>query len=402
MECGRSDAHRGYGRRRVLALLAGGLLTAGAAAALPMSRGRAGPASRHAAMAAGGTGTGESGAGKDDGAAWARGFLARHPSIDVHAHPGRFFLEGLSTDHPAVAALGAPRSAGAVADMAQGGIAAAVFALVADLPVLAVENGRIVQARDFRPGEASAVHRHQLAVLKAVIGRSPLLEVGDRAAAEEAFSTHRPGAIVAVEGGDFLEGDPDRVATAAAEGVRIVTLVHYRVNELADNQTAPPVHGGLSPAGRAVVRAMEENGVLLDLAHASERAARQALEIVERPVLLSHSALRREGVAHPRLISPAHARAVAGHGGVIGVVPWGIGQRTRADYVREILRMIEVVGIDHVAIGTDMDATYRPVFAGYRDWPLLVADLHAAGLSEDDLAKLTGGNFLRLWRAWGR
>ena len=283
--------------------------------------------------------------------------------------------------------------------MREGGIAAAVFALVADLPVLAVRDGRIVPARDFRPGEARANYRHQLAVLKRFTAAGPLAESDDPAALKAAFAAHRPAAIIGVEGGDFLEGAAERVAEAAADGVRVITFVHYRVNELADNQTSPPVHGGLSKAGRAVIRAMEENGILLDLAHASEEATRQALDAASRPVLLSHTALRREGLTHPRLISAEHARMVAEHGGVIGVVPWGIGQRRLADYVTEIRRMIEVAGIDHVAIGTDMDATYRPVFTSYRDWPELVAALKDAGLSRHELRKLMGGNFLRIWKA---
>ncbi|RMF14243.1 MAG: hypothetical protein D6757_06680, partial [Alphaproteobacteria bacterium] len=58
-----------------------------------------------------------------------------------------------------------------------------------------------------------------------------------------------------------------------------------------------------------------------------------------------------------------------------------------------------VAGIDHVAIGTDMDANYRPVFTSYRDWPELVAALKDAGLSRHELRKLMGGNFLRIWKA---
>ncbi len=379
-----------HARRRVLGLIAGGALTAaagGGAMLFPVS---------------GGAGEGKKAEDKEGVDAWARHFLSRHRSIDTHAHPGRFFLEGLPGDHPAIAALGAPRTDEVIGEMREGGIAAAVFSLVADLPVLAVENGRIMPARDFRPGEARANYRRQLALLKAVIARTPLVEVADRAVLSRAFHYRQPGAIIGVEGGDFLEGSAERVAEAAAEGVRVITLVHYRVNELADNQTAPPVHGGLSQAGRAVIRAMAENGILLDLAHASEEATRAALAIVDRPVLLSHTALRREGLTHPRLISVDHARMVAAQGGVIGVVPWGIGQRGLPDYVHEILRMVAVVGIDHVAIGTDMDATYRPVLASYRDWPRLVSLLREAGLAKQELWKLMAGNFLRVWKAWGR
>ncbi|RMF14406.1 MAG: hypothetical protein D6757_06325, partial [Alphaproteobacteria bacterium] len=196
------------GRRDVLAMIGGGLLAAGTGAGswLP--------------GAASGT---QEGARESDGHAWARRFLARHVTIDTHAHPGRFFLEGLPGDHPAIAALGAPRTAEVIGEMREGGIAAAVFSLVADLPVLAVKGGRIVPARDFRPGEARANYRYQLAVLKRFTAAGPLVESDDPAALKAAFDARRPAAIIGVEGGDFLEGAAERVAEAVADGVRVIT-----------------------------------------------------------------------------------------------------------------------------------------------------------------------------------
>ena len=83
----------------------------------------------------------------------------------------------------------------------------------------------------------------------------------------------------------------------------------------------------------------------------------------------------------------------------MGSVPSGIGQKTVADWIVSILRLVEAVGVDHVAIGTDMDANYMPVFADYAQWPLIPAALLAHGLSEADVAKVMGGNFLRLMGA---
>ena len=376
----RASDRGGSTRRHVLAALgAGGLLAL------------AGPARTRAA----GTGDGDEAAGPD----FAGAFLKAHASVDIHAHPGRFFLEGLPPDLPAVAALGAPQTMEVIADMATGGGITAAFAMVADLPVLGIREGHIFVSRDFQPGEAWASYRRQRRILEDLVSGSGLRHIDRPHDIRAAHAAGAGGAIFAVEGGDFLEASSERLARVAADGVRIVTLVHYRVNELADNQTSAPVHHGLSAAGRALIPAFERNAVLLDLAHASEDATRQALEIATRPTLLSHSTLRRPGLEHPRLVSAAHARLVAEHGGVIGVVPWGIGQTSLADYVQEILRMIDTVGIDHVAIGTDMDATYKPVMTSYRQWPALVAGLHRAGLSDDELVKVVSGNFLRVWHA---
>jgi membrane dipeptidase len=90
---------------------------------------------------------------------------------------------------------------------------------------------------------------------------------------------------------------------------------------------------------------------------------------------------------------------VTSHGGLVGSVPSGIGQATAGDWIASILRLIDAVGVDHVAIGTDMDANYKPVFADYRDWPVIPAALMARGLSEAETAKVMGGNFLRIFPA---
>jgi membrane dipeptidase len=115
--------------------------------------------------------------------------------------------------------------------------------------------------------------------------------------------------------------------------------------------------------------------------------------------MISHSNLVTSAVNHPRLITHEHAALVATSGGIIGSWPSGIGQRTFSDYIDSIRRLIDTVGIDHVAIGTDMHANYKPVFRNYRDWSLIPAALLARGLGEQDVAKIMGGNFLRVWDA---
>jgi membrane dipeptidase len=90
---------------------------------------------------------------------------------------------------------------------------------------------------------------------------------------------------------------------------------------------------------------------------------------------------------------------VAAAGGVIGSWPSAVGQATFADYIDSIRRLVDAVGIDHVGIGTDMDANYKPVLRSYRDWSLIPAALLAKGLREEEVARIMGGNFQRLFAA---
>jgi membrane dipeptidase len=80
----------------------------------------------------------------------------------------------------------------------------------------------------------------------------------------------------------------------------------------------------------------------------------------------------------------------------VGATSAGFDQSTFEEYIVTILRMVDAVGIDHVAIGTDLDFTFKPVFSDYRDWSLVPAALLAHGMHDAEVAKILGGNFLRL------
>jgi membrane dipeptidase len=178
--------------------------------------------------------------------------------------------------------------------------------------------------------------------------------------------------------------------------VRSITIVHYHPNQIGDPQTEAPRFPGLTDVGKDIVREMNRAGIIIDLAHASFGVTRDAAAISTRPMMISHTNLKRPDVDHPRLVSVEHARLVTERGGIVGSVPSGIGQKTVADWIDSILRLVDAVGVDHVAIGTDMDANYLPVFADYAQWPLIPAALLARGMHEPEVAKVMGGNFLRL------
>lgn len=332
----------------------------------------------------------------------ARALLARHPSIDAHAHPGRTFVEGaehLSGLVWVYAKLGTFEKR-TIADMNAGGLTAAAFAAVSDFQALGTAGEGLAAVRNFEPGEAWASYKRQIGNIKALAAAGlvyPVRSLSDFAAARAAGKV---GAILTVEGGDFLEGRAERVAQAWADGVRSITLMHYRNNELGDIITAKPVHGKLSEAGVAVVRAMNAAGMLIDVAHASEATAMGAIHASARPVIASHVHVQSEKLHHPRFISLELAKAVAqAGGGVLGAWPAGIGIVDLNGFVDRVFELVDHVGIDHVCLGTDMDANYKPVFDTYANLPVFVAGLLKRGMHEPEVAKVIGGNFLRIFSA---
>lgn len=337
----------------------------------------------------------------DDGqVAAGRALLRQHASVDLHSHPGRFFLAGAADPTPLMTRFGAPFPDKVIADMRAGNVTAVLFAAVADTRLIgATPQGALYATREFQPGEAWTDYRRQIAALNALLARKQLSRGFGAADIRKAQHRRTTACIYSVEGGDFIEDQLDRVHIAHADGVRSITIVHYHNNQIGDIQTQPRESGGLSDTGRAIVREMNRVGIVVDIAHASPRVVRDTIEVSTRPVLASHTNVGKPGFEHPRLISAETARLIAGHGGLIGSVPSGIGQASFADWIDSILRLIDIVGIDHVGIGTDIDANYAPVFTDYRQWHLIPAALVARGLSRTETAKVMGGNFVRLFRA---
>ncbi|HEX2816169.1 MAG TPA: membrane dipeptidase, partial [Phenylobacterium sp.] len=324
----------------------------------------------------------------------------RHPSVDIHAHPGRFFLRDLARQNATTRAMGPSFEAKALTDMGVGHVTAALFNCVSDAVLLEQSPTKgLVAAREFDPGEAWADYQRQIGTLKALVARGDAAPGLDGRDIARALAAHRTACVFAVEGGDFIEDRLERVHTAYADGVRSVTIVHYHPNQIGDPQTETPRFPGLTPLGKDIVRELNRTGIIVDLAHSSLGVTRDAVEIAGKPMMISHTNLKRPDLDHPRLVSVEHAKLVTSHGGIVGSVPSGIGQKTAADWIASILRLVDAVGIDHVAIGTDMDANYMPVFADYADWPLIPAALLAGGMHEGEVAKVMGGNFLRVLAA---
>jgi membrane dipeptidase len=327
-------------------------------------------------------------------------FLERHASVDTHSHPGRFFLKRLTDQTPTMRAFGEAFEDQAIADLTAGNVSATLFCAVADARLLEMTATQGLRAaRGWTPGEAYADYRQQLAEMKTLLSNHALTPGLNPAAIDAARRRRQTAAIFAVEGGDFIEERLDRLHEAYRDGVRAITLVHYHINQIGDIQTEAPVHHGLTAFGRSMVAEMNRTGIIIDLAHATFAVTKDVLDISSKPVMVSHTNIVTAGANHPRLISTEHAKLVAAAGGIIGSWPSGIGQTSFSDYIDSIQRLVDTVGIDHAAIGTDMDANFKPVLRSYRDWSLIPAALLARGMREDEAAKIMGGNFLRVFKS---
>jgi membrane dipeptidase len=225
--------------------------------------------------------------------------------------------------------------------------------------------------------------------------------------------------IQSVEGGHFLEGKIERLETAYKRGLRHLGLLHDNQFSvpLGDIYTDPPQFGGLTAFGVETVKTCNKLGILVDLTHCSNEAIDDALAAASKPVIISHTGLntrlgtneRMAKMMMPRLISKEQARIVARAGGVIGV--WTHLADTPAAYAANIRAMVDVVGIEHVCIGTDTkmavppsvnnrdgnktNTTWKDQNSGF--FYAVVDAMLGAGFSEGEILKIGGGNYCRIF-----
>ena len=278
------------------------------------------------------------------------------------------------------------------------GMTAVNLSAVADFAVLRPDGEHGLRAhRDFRAGEAYADYRRQLDGIRSAAAAAGTGIATSGAELERAARDGSTVVLLGCEGGDFIEGDLRRLEQARADGLTVLTLVHYRVNELGDVQTEAPVHGGLSRFGRDVVAECNRLGIVVDCAHATFDTTMAVLDASSQPVIISHGQLGHDhGDDHPRLMTAGHAAAVAQAGGLTGGWPWGFTSGSIDDFGTEILRLAEATGPDHVALGTDLDGNYKPVLTSYDQLDDVASLLGDRGLSAPDVGWILGGNALAL------
>jgi len=319
--------------------------------------------------------------------------LLAAPSVDIHSHAGGIASTSRMRTGRAFEAVSWP--------MRQGKMAVICHAVVSDGPTHRVmADGRIHPYRQPDPGE---LYQYSQLAFGRVHGlaKDQGLKIIRTAAELRAAKAGTASAIIAAEGADFLEGQVDRVdETHAKWDLRHLQLTHYRVNELGDIQTEPAVHGGLTDAGAEVIRRCNRIGIVVDVAHGTYDLVKRAASVTTKPLVLSHTSLSDNPGRYSRRISAAHARVIASTGGVVGVWPPESEFPTFTAMATGMARLVDVAGIDHVGLGTDMMGLVGPsTMPDYDRLPGLAEALIGVGFSVADTTKLLGGNYIRVFGA---
>ena len=218
----------------------------------------------------------------------------------------------------------------------------------------------------------------------------------DQLVADRAHDARWIGALLGIEGAHALDRGAALDEVYAA-GVRLIGLAHFFDNDYAGSAHGT-AKGGLTAAGRELVAAMEQRGIIVDLAHSSPETIRDVLGVVHRPPVVSHTGVKAT-CDNPRNLSDEQLRAVAAAGGVIGIGYWptAVCGDTPAAIARAIGHAIEVAGDDHVALGSDFDGAVTTPFDASRLDAVTDAML-AAGMPEESVRRVLGENALRLLR----
>jgi membrane dipeptidase len=266
--------------------------------------------------------------------------------------------------------------------------------------------------------------------------------------ADDVVRIHKAGkvaSLIGVEGGHQIGGSLAALRAFYELGARYMTLSHFKNNEFADSATDDPKWHGLNDFGRTVVHEMNRLGMLVDLSHVSPETMRDALDVAKAPVIFSHSDARALA-DHPRNVPDDILKRLPANGGVVMVnfylghlseqyreweaqhaaedarladlytgqpdirkaklaewegahPPPRIGVGIVADHIEHV---VKIAGHDHVGLGGDLDGIpfdgAPPGLNSVSGYPLVFAELIRRGWSDEDLAKLAGGNVLRVLR----
>jgi len=243
----------------------------------------------------------------------------------------------------------------------------------------------------FDPKERALAQARELTRLADTTPLTLVLRRGD-------LSTGGVKGLLALEGMHALGGGEDALIEFYSAGFRMMGLVHFF-----DNEIAGSVHGtekyGLTGRGHSLISRMEALGITIDLAHASEAAFEETLDLATRPVVVSHGGVKGTCPGE-RSLSDAQLHRIAENGGVAGIGYWkrAVCDASLNGIADAILYAIKVAGVDHVGLGSDFDGNIAAPF-DTTGLPMLTGYLLAAGLSEADVGKVLGGNVRRVLTA---
>ena len=207
--------------------------------------------------------------------------------------------------------------------------------------------------------------------------------------------------MLGIENGLAIEHSLDKLRHFADRGIVYMTLCHNGDNDICDSARGCNTHNGVSEFGEQVIKEMNHLGIMVDMSHAGEKSFYDALEISAKPIVCSHSNSRIL-CDHPRNLTDDQLRAIAAKGGVVHTTFYhGFLQKTGEadilDGIKHLEHAIDIMGIDHVGIGTDFDGDGG--VRGMRDASDIqqfTRQLLRRRYSETDIAKIWGGNWLRV------
>lgn len=309
--------------------------------------------------------------------------------FDLHSHPGAFFYRG-SGEYG-----GDEGVHKTFFEMNAGGISGVFVSLVGDMPLLQKTATGIKPVKAYAKGEGKAEYQKQMGIIKSLLAKEPVQLATKKTSINGKSS--KVAVYLSCEGGDVLEGSTDLLDQMYDDGIRSLQPMHYAPNPLGDVQTEAPQFSGLSAVGKEVIKKCNRLGILIDMAHASFDTVKDTAAITTAPLMLSHSILQvaEERPIGKRAISIEHAKLIASTGGVVGAWPSGFNTSFE-DYVINIKRLIDAIGIDHVGIGTDMDSNFKPVLNSYLQYPTLAAALENKGFTKEEVRKVMGENAKRI------
>jgi len=256
------------------------------------------------------------------------------------------------------------------------------------------------------------------------------------------------GIALGMENGAPIQGDLSRVQYYFDRGIRYITLTHSKTNHISDSSYDENIQWhGLSEFGKKLIEEMNKVGIMVDISHVNDEAFYQAIEISQVPVIASHSSLRYFTPGFERNVDDAMLSKLAEKGGVIQInfgssfiskrprdylvkmnsfLESRLGQNleevseqdireTRSEFIAnnpypyasldEVLdhfdRVLQLVGIDHIGIGSDYDGVGDTLPIGLKDvstYPALIQGLLERGYSRKDIQKILGGNLIRVWK----
>lgn len=210
--------------------------------------------------------------------------------------------------------------------------------------------------------------------------------------------------FLGIENGYALGKEVNNVRKFRDMGVSYITLCHNGDNDLCDSARGKGEWKGLSPLGKQMVAEMNRLGVMVDISHAAESTFYDVLECSRYPIIASHSSARAL-CNHPRNLTDDQLKAIAGQGGVVqlclykGFINEEAENASVSDAIRHINHMVDLIGVEHVGIGSDFDGDGELIGCRASN-ELINITMHLLkeGYSEADISRIWGGNFLRVMR----